>query len=210
MINTYIKLLLTTIVFTAALLMSPSVSAINIRGSAPGNPYKDRCYSNRFGGIVYARGAGTATEREKARKKVFGAAWQNGEKRPSKFKDVNFLGQKVPVHKRVRPCLLAARYDIQNYNKNHSSKSRYKVSVAYGAAPLGGENTITRFHPYGAALDINPKDNPFYHNCKDKCKYKMKPYFVRSFQRYGFGWGGDYGDSKDYMHFEWYGKSFGA
>lgn len=72
-------------------------------------------------------------------------------------------------------------------------------------------------HAYGRAIDINPKQNPYVKeklvipsNGKifisriDPQKGKIIPntYVIKLFARYGWDWGGNWLDLKDYQHFE--------
>lgn len=77
-------------------------------------------------------------------------------------------------------------------------------------------------HSYGLAVDINPKYNPYY-KVKESGSVIVRPigseeYLDRTnqfpykitkgdlcyrlFRQHGFQWGGDWGNSKDYQHFE--------
>jgi D-alanyl-D-alanine carboxypeptidase len=69
-------------------------------------------------------------------------------------------------------------------------------------------------HAYGHAIDINPIENP-YIGCGKVYDPRMAPYVdrskrkkgmvtpavVRAFRSIGWGWGGDWSGTKDYMHF---------
>ncbi|WML34939.1 cell wall-binding repeat-containing protein [Clostridium sp. OS1-26] len=74
-------------------------------------------------------------------------------------------------------------------------------------------------HPAGAAIDINPDENYFIQLGKDgtvkqqvgkyynpyKDPYSITPEVVKVFQKYGWDWGGNFPNSKDYMHFSYLG-----
>jgi D-alanyl-D-alanine carboxypeptidase len=80
----------------------------------------------------------------------------------------------------------------------------------------GGTGTGTwSMHAYGAAVDLNPVENP-YVGCGQTRDPASRPYFnrsrlrrgmvtpavVRAFRSIGWGWGGAWsGSTKDYMHF---------
>jgi D-alanyl-D-alanine carboxypeptidase-like protein len=69
-------------------------------------------------------------------------------------------------------------------------------------------------HAYGHAIDLNPIENP-YIGCGKVYDPRMAPYVdrskrrkgmvtpavVRAFRSIGWGWGGDWSGTKDYMHF---------
>ncbi len=72
-------------------------------------------------------------------------------------------------------------------------------------------------HCLGTALDINPNEN---YQCDNSGKAKVGSYWrpgkdpysipangivVRTFAKYGFGWGANFHSSKDYMHFSYFG-----
>lgn len=74
-------------------------------------------------------------------------------------------------------------------------------------------------HPAGAAIDINPDSNYYIVIGKDgKVKdqvgdhydpkndpYSVTPEVIKVFQKYGWDWGGNFPNSKDYMHFSYLG-----
>lgn len=72
-------------------------------------------------------------------------------------------------------------------------------------------------HSSGTAIDINTSFNPFY--CAkgtnkyegteyDKYVIKKDSLLVKTFKKYGWSWGGEWKNCKDYMHFEWFSKNF--
>lgn len=57
-------------------------------------------------------------------------------------------------------------------------------------------------HAYGAAIDIDPGDNQRYGSAKGGA-HKLPDELARTLAtKWGMYWGGDYKNSKDYMHFE--------
>lgn len=74
-------------------------------------------------------------------------------------------------------------------------------------------------HPAGAAIDINPDENYYIQLDKNgKVKqqvgkyydpyndpYSITPEVVQVFKKYGWDWGGNFPNSKDYMHFSYLG-----
>lgn len=82
------------------------------------------------------------------------------------------------------------------------------VQAGYHPHSVGGYNNrdITggsgkSNHAYGAAIDIDPGDNPRYVG-KDG-KHTLDSGLARQLAaKWGLNWGGDYKNSKDYMHFE--------
>jgi hypothetical protein len=79
-----------------------------------------------------------------------------------------------------------------------------------GTAPTGSWSE----HAYGEAVDLNPIENP-YTGCGITREHASMPYLNRSplrpgmvtpavvaaFRAIGWGWGGDWAGTKDYMHF---------
>jgi hypothetical protein len=79
----------------------------------------------------------------------------------------------------------------------------------------GGRRTGTwSQHAYGRAIDVNPVENPYVgcgmtrdpkaRSYMDRSRLRrgmVTPAVVRAFHSVGWGWGGYWSDSKDYMHF---------
>ena len=70
-------------------------------------------------------------------------------------------------------------------------------------------STAMSNHSFGVAVDINPGYNPYVSgtssstwNNAPAC-YKIQGDIVAIWKKYGFYWGGDYKNIKDYMHFEY-------
>ncbi|MCD8089397.1 MAG: M15 family metallopeptidase [Clostridiales bacterium] len=68
-------------------------------------------------------------------------------------------------------------------------------------------------HALGTAVDINPNENYCLYSDGTKVGTLYKPYenpysvtneVVAVFKKYGFGWGGDWGSTPDYMHFSYF------
>ena len=75
---------------------------------------------------------------------------------------------------------------------------------------VGNPNRLSN-HSYGIAIDVNPQYNPYIKNGKvlgghneydkDLSMRDSSNKVVKTFAKYGFGWGGSY---KDYMHFSYF------
>lgn len=79
-----------------------------------------------------------------------------------------------------------------------------------------GSKKLSR-HSYGAAIDINPRENPYIRPDGSVSPSNAKPYVKRkndfpgkidhndfcykTFRSYGWEWGGDFKGNKDYQHF---------
>ena len=90
---------------------------------------------------------------------------------------------------------------------------------------IEGDKELMAFseHAAGVAIDINSRYNPFrkganpyeagHKNTKyggkyDKYTIKSGSSVVEIFKKYGWSWGGNWRNKKDYMHFEWFSKTF--
>lgn len=102
--------------------------------------------------------------------------------------------------------------DILSMEDNNSSAFNYRV--------IDGTDILSN-HARGLAIDINPLYNP-YVRIKNAQQYVLptngmkfadrsldNPYYIKKddicyeiFAFYGFTWGGEWSDSKDYQHFE--------
>jgi hypothetical protein len=81
---------------------------------------------------------------------------------------------------------------------------------------IGGRSSTWSMHAYGLAVDLNPVENPYvgltcgrvhdptsrpYVDRTPLRKGMVTPAVVRAFRSIGWGWGGDWTTTKDYMHF---------
>jgi hypothetical protein len=125
---------------------------------------------------------------------------------PAKLVSMTFFGQQVRVHEKVAPCLAAVERDLRDQQTPYVVRavSSYREDRPYW------------FHAYGAAIDINPSQNPQclpngggldpQGRCDSPMPYDIPREWIETFERYGFFWGGDFRRSADYMHFEWHGE----
>lgn len=127
---------------------------------------------------------------ERARRRVFGAPGTN-------LSTYSFMGKQVTTNSKIKPCLKAVEADLK-----YKYKTRYKLHVIGGYSDSPGNNPRL-FHAYGGAVDINPAQNPM---CNGGCGHNIPSSWVRAFRAHGFYWGGNYKNTKDYMHFEWHGQ----
>jgi hypothetical protein len=138
------------------------------------------------------------------REKVFGKANDQ-----NNLIEVSFFNYAVTVHRKVAPCLLAVQRDLQDQQTTYVIKE-------VGGYREDRPDRLYWFHQYGAAIDINPAQNPqclkFRRGvdpagrCTQDKPYDIPESWVETFERYGFYWGGNFDDTKDYMHFEWHGE----
>lgn len=82
--------------------------------------------------------------------------------------------------------------------------------LGYRPGVVGGYNdryisgtTRKSNHAWGAAIDIDPGKNPYYASgAGGAYALPRPPAIVRLARKWGLGWGGEWNNSKDYMHFE--------
>jgi hypothetical protein len=117
---------------------------------------------------------------------------------------------------RIQLMHLAVRYrpdqDDPNDRRNYTDGFNCRPVVT-ARGPLSGWSQ----HAYGLAVDINPVQNPYVTSDGYVRNLHARPYrdrslrrpgmihagdvVVRAFAAIGWGWGGDWSASKDYMHF---------
>lgn len=87
---------------------------------------------------------------------------------------------------------------------NELEATGYNIHTLYGYSnrtiktPDGKDTGRKSYHAYGAAIDINPQQNPF---TKSRLITDMPANISEIAARYGIGWGGNWRSSKDPMHF---------
>lgn len=122
--------------------------------------------------------------------------------------------------------LYKARYPIERmvlvdeYDADDEASMRANNSSAFNFRFISGTRSLSR-HSQGMAIDINPLYNPYVRQRGGRIvvepstarsyadRTKDFPYKIvkgdlcyRLFRKYGFTWGGDWKNSKDYQHFE--------
>jgi hypothetical protein len=133
----------------------------------------------------------------------------------------------IVIHKRfgadvadIFNQLYAIRFPIHNvstYENYEVGKSGYSdATVGFYCRKAQDAPTEWSGHAYGAAIDINPIENPFLdpksgwwpepaapNAARDNGKGKASPSTdaFRIFARHGWAWGGYYAGEQDYMHF---------
>ncbi|MBU0923851.1 M15 family metallopeptidase [bacterium] len=111
---------------------------------------------------------------------------------------------------------------IEKYNGDDFESIEADNTSAFNCRKAEGSNKYSK-HSYGKALDINPIENPYvYKNGTTSHKGSIK-YLTREknnksnenkavltssskavliFKKYGWKWGGDWKNTKDYQHFQ--------
>nr|MBP3597935.1 M15 family metallopeptidase [Eubacterium sp.] len=111
---------------------------------------------------------------------------------------------------------------VDEYDADDESSMAANNSSAFNYRTIANTNRLSK-HSLGMAIDINPRVNPYITsygiapaNSKvykernvAKCRGKYKKCMIhhgdkvyKIFKKYGFSWGGDWKNSKDYQHFE--------
>lgn len=91
-----------------------------------------------------------------------------------------------------------------------------KDAYCYSWRGMAGNRQTTSHHSYGVACDINANENYMIRNGHviagsfwkpGESPYSIEPNgpVVKAFSNYGWGWGGNWSSSKDYMHFSFTG-----
>lgn len=82
------------------------------------------------------------------------------------------------------------------------------VRQGYRPASIGGYNNrniagtgMKSLHAYGLAIDIDPARNPMYYNSPGHRPHGLPRNVGALAAKYGLSWGGNWKNSKDYMHF---------
>ena len=102
------------------------------------------------------------------------------------------------------------------YGADDQRMMRADVTSVFNCRFVSGTNRWSQ-HAYGRAIDINPVENPWVGSDGSVSPAKGEAYVdrsqhkkgmihggdstVRAFSRSGWGWGGYWSSSKDYMHF---------
>lgn len=111
---------------------------------------------------------------------------------------------------------------VDEYDADDERSMADNNTSAFNYRLVANSNKLSN-HSLGLAIDINPRINPYITsygiapaNSKvykvrevSKCRGKYKNYMIhrgdkvyKIFKKYGFSWGGDWKNSKDYQHFE--------
>jgi hypothetical protein len=117
--------------------------------------------------------------------------------------------------------IYAARFPIERmvpiaaYGGDDQASMRANNTSGYNCRTVAGSSTLSQ-HAYGAAIDVNPLQNPYVRNGTvdppegapwadrsrtDPGMIKAGDAVVAAFARQGWGWGGYWSSGKDYQHF---------
>lgn len=111
------------------------------------------------------------------------------------------LTKGVSFHKKAAPALKAALDEIwEKSGRSQALLDREGISNCagtYNPRKVRGSATKWSNHAYGAAIDLDAKDNGF-----GAGKGDLPQFVIDAFKRQGARWGGDYRGRTDPMHFE--------
>lgn len=118
----------------------------------------------------------------------------------------------------VRQIKLVDEYDADD-NKSMAADN----TSCFNYRVIAGSDSVLSMHGLGLAIDINPRVNPcvggahgivppngkiYAERRKNRCKGKYAGNMIHKgdkvykiFEKYGFSWGGDWKNMKDYQHF---------
>lgn len=122
----------------------------------------------------------------------------------------NLCTRKLRVHKALANAFQKAYQELVDvgfraYNCGGTYEPRFRNNKSTQNDPT---NARVSTHSYGITVDINPGENPMLGITGSASDYQpgINPYSVTAREvgimaKYGFGWGGNWKSSKDYMHF---------
>ena len=107
---------------------------------------------------------------------------------------------------------IAKAFPISKYGWNDKISMEYNNTSGFNYRKIFGSERLSN-HAYGFAIDINPLLNPFIKDGKilpDGASYDQtktgtlsaENLIVKRFKEFGWVWGGDWENIKDYQHFE--------
>jgi len=114
---------------------------------------------------------------------------------------------RITVHKKLAGDVEKIFEEIFNIGFLISSDT-----CGYNWRLVRGSSTARSHHSYGTAIDVNPANNPMTTNQSvinnwyaSNNQYKVTPKVVEIFAKYGWSWGGNWNNLKDFMHFTYLG-----
>ncbi|MFZ9668510.1 MAG: M15 family metallopeptidase [Solirubrobacterales bacterium] len=105
---------------------------------------------------------------------------------------------------------------VDAYGASDRLSMRADNTSAFNCREIAGRPGVWSQHAFGAAIDINPVENPYvtgdyvsppagrpFADRTPRRRGMIAPdgAVVRAFARIGWGWGGDWSDPRDYQHF---------
>jgi hypothetical protein len=109
-------------------------------------------------------------------------------------------GLTVRVHARALAAFNQVSANLSAAGGSYPTRS--SETFGFTARTVSGSRSIS-YHAFGAAVDINSRTNP----TASSLITDMPEWYVDSWRRAGFCWGGDWVGSKDAMHYSWMGPA---
>ena len=133
------------------------------------------------------------------------------------YEDVlNVFKELFDMEYEVQSMHLVDNYWTGDGDSTDSASIDVNNTSSFNYRPITGGSKLSN-HAYGRAIDINPQQNPYVIN-GNYSHENAAPYIDRScgdphvivvgdvcynlFRKYGFSWGGEWENPKDYQHFE--------
>lgn len=102
----------------------------------------------------------------------------------------------IVVHEGILPAIKRIEQRWEAMGGNRAYLVRQKDTGAYNCRKTTSGRSWSK-HSWGAAVDVNWQTNPY----GRKLRTDMPKWFIQLWKDEGFGWGGDWRNVKDAMHF---------
>lgn len=125
-------------------------------------------------------------------------------------KNGNPSSARITCHKKLASSIQAA------YREMKAKGFRAYDNGCFNWRAMTGSSSKMSNHSFGIAVDINPAFNPYVNGTSSStwnnapAHFKIDGEIVEIWKKYGFSWGGDYKNIRDYMHFEYISGSLSA
>lgn len=133
------------------------------------------------------------------------------------YEDVlNVFKELLDIEYEVQSMYLVDNYWTGDGDSTDSASIDVNNTSSFNYRPITGGSKLSN-HAYGRAIDLNPQQNPYvtngYYSHENAAPYIDRacgePHVIVAgdscynvFKKYGFSWGGEWENPKDYQHFE--------
>lgn len=224
-IQTYLCMAVVLFVASIVFMARPCVAKSKVRTYKKGFTYQkiDDEIADRIKGKSYKKGAKISMDSLRylrIRYLDFDGNTQEGEMIVNKKIALNTLKVFYQLYKIQYP--IGKMKLVDEYDADDEKSMADNNTSAFNYRKVANSEKLSN-HSYGLAIDINPRINPYITsygiapaNSKiyrerevSRCRGKYRDYMIHKgdevykiFKKYGFSWGGDWKNSKDYQHFE--------
>lgn len=224
-IQTYLCMAVVLFVASIVFMARPCVAKGKVRTYKKGFTYQkiDDEIADRIKGKSYKKGAKISMDSLRylrIRYLDFDGNTQEGEMIVNKKIALNTLKVFYQLYKIQYP--IGKMKLVDEYDADDEKSMADNNTSAFNYRKVANSEKLSN-HSYGLAIDINPRINPYITsygiapaNSKiyrerevSRCRGKYRDYMIHKgdevykiFKKYGFSWGGDWKNSKDYQHFE--------